>query len=101
MKQKSLKDIQDKYDLELDRVVNEIKKSKAKTVLLQFPDGLKPWANSVQDYLSENLGDKKIEFLIWFGDCWGACDVPVGLNELKPKVDLMIQFGHNELMPSY
>ena len=93
-----LNDLENKYDLELDSVVNKIKKNKAKLVLLQFPDGLKPYATAVVDYLQENT---KAGFLIWFGDCFGACDTPVGLENIKPKIDLVIQFGHSELMPSY
>lgn len=93
-----LDDLREKYDLELDRIIKEIKKTKAKLVLLQFPDGLKPWATSVVDYLKNKT---RAEFLIWFGSCYGACDTPVGLEKLKPKIDLVIQFGHNELMPSY
>ena len=98
MEKKTLAEIEEKYNLELDNVVDKIKKNKAKLVLLQFPDGLKPYATSVVDYLQENT---KAEFLIWFGDCFGACDTPVGLENIKPKIDLIIQFGHNELMPSY
>jgi len=94
----SLKDLNEKYDLELDKIISEIKKKKAKLVLLQFPDGLKPYATAVVDYLQENT---KAEFLIWFGNCFGACDTPVGLEKLKPKIDLVIQFGHNELLPNY
>jgi len=90
--------IQEKYDLELNNVVNEVKKCKAKLVLLQFPDGLKPYATSVVDFLENKT---KAKFLIWFGSCYGACDLPVGLEKIKPKVDLVIQFGHNELQPSY
>jgi len=86
------------YDLELDKVISQIKKNKARLVLLQFPDGLKPYATSVVDYLE---GKTSAEFLIWFGSCYGACDTPVGLDNLKPKIDLVIQFGHNEMMPGY
>ena len=98
MEKKTLAEIEEKYNLELDNVVDKIKKNKAKLVLLQFPDGLKPYATIVVDYLQENT---KAEFIIWFGDCFGACDTPVGLENIKPKIDLIIQFGHNELMPSY
>jgi 2-(3-amino-3-carboxypropyl)histidine synthase len=95
---KTIEEIQKKYDLELKRIINEIKKNKAKLVLLQFPDGLKPYATSVVDFLREKT---KAEFLIWLGSCYGACDVPVGLEKIKPKIDMIIQFGHNEMMPSY
>ena len=98
MKTRTLQEIEEKYDLELAVVVDKINKNKAKLVLLQFPDGLKPYATVVVDYLQENT---KAEFLIWFGDCFGACDTPVGLEKIKPKIDLVIQFGHNELLPSY
>ncbi|RLG13913.1 hypothetical protein DRN69_04865 [Candidatus Pacearchaeota archaeon] len=97
---KTLDELNQKYDLELNRVISEIKKSKAKIVLLQFPDGLKPYAILIVDFLKERLKDN-VEFLIWFGSCFGACDVPVGIEKLKPKIDLIIQFGHNEMMPDF
>jgi len=97
---RTIKDLNEKYDLQLENSVSEIKKKKAKIVLLQFPDRLKPYATSIVDYLEKQC-EKKTEFLIWFGSCYGACDVPVGLEKLKPKIDLVIQFGHNELMPKY
>ncbi|MCL5018432.1 MAG: diphthamide synthesis protein [Candidatus Pacearchaeota archaeon] len=98
MKIKSIEEISEKYDIELEKIISDIKKSKAKLVLLQFPDGLKPYATSVVDFLREKTN---AEFLIWEGTCYGACDTPTGLGKLKPKIDLIIQFGHSELMPSY
>jgi len=81
------------YDLELDNVVKRIKDSKAKLVLLQFPDGLKRHATAVVDFLESKTS---AEFLIWLGTCFGACDTPdVG------DIDLTIQFGHNEMMPAF
>lgn len=94
----TIEEIQNKYNLELDNIVNEIKKIKAKLVLLQFPDGLKPYATSVVDFLEDKT---KAKFLIWLGSCYGACDTPTGLEKIKPKINLVIQFGHNELQPSY
>jgi 2-(3-amino-3-carboxypropyl)histidine synthase len=95
---KTLKELNEIYDLELDKVVANIKKNKAKLVLLQFPDGLKQSATAVVDYLESKTN---AEFLIWLDTCYGACDTPVGLEKIKPKIDMMIQFGHNELLPSY
>lgn len=97
MNQKTIKDLGEHYDLELDKVVSQIKKEKSKLVLLQFPDGLKPYATCVVDYLREKT---KAEFLIWFGTCFGACDTPILGKTLEKKIDLVIQFGHNEMMPS-
>ena len=96
--EKTLKDLEKYYDLELDKIILQIKKKKAKLILLQFPDGLKQYATSIVDYLRK---ETSAEFLIWMGSCYGACDIPTGLEKLKPKVDLIIQFGHNDLMPSY
>ncbi len=105
---KTIKELEEEYDLELEKVVAEIKSlpggvphkgaKKAKLVLLQFPDGLKPWATAVVDFLEEKT---KVQFLIWMGSCFGACDTPVLGKELEKQIDLVIQFGHNELQPSY
>lgn len=95
----NLKQLEQKYDLELDKVIENIKKQKPKLVLLQFPDGLKQYATEIVDYLEEKT--KEVYFLIWLSSCYGACDFPVGLENLKPKIDLTIQFGHNSLMPNY
>ena len=95
---KSILELNKKYDLELNRVISKIKKEKAKIVLLQFPDGLKPYATSVVNYLRKKTNT---EFLIWLGDCFGACDTPVLSKEIEKEIDLVFQFGHNEILPSY
>lgn len=77
------------YDLELDRVVKEIKKKKARLVCIQLPDGLKPKANIIQKEIEQKT---KAKVIIWGGSCFGACDTP-DLSQLK--VDLLIQWGHS------
>lgn len=94
----SIEEIQERYDLELEKVISKIKKSNAKFVLLQFPDGLKVYATTIVDYLEKKT---KTEFLIWLGSCYGACDTPVLPKQIEKKIDLVIQFGHNEMMPGY
>ena len=94
---KTIQELEEKYDLELNKIISEIKNKKVKLVLLQFPDGLKPYATAVVDYLNEKTN---AEFLIWFGSCFGACDTPVGLEKIKPKIDLIIQFGHSAIAPT-
>lgn len=74
------------YDLELERVVKEIKKKKAKEVCIQLPDGLKPRATEIAEYLEKNTNAK---ITIWAGSCFGACDIP------NIKADLLIQWGHS------
>jgi len=96
MKENLLNELEEYYDLEFEKIISQIKNNKAKLVLLQFPDGLKKYATAVVDYLEEKTD---AEFLIYLGQCFGACDTPEGIEKLN--IDLTIQFGHNELMPNY
>jgi len=82
-----LEDLEEKYELELDRIVSEIEKVGAKSVLLQLPDGLKPWGPVLVDYIERECN---CEVMIWLGDCFGACDLP------DSDCDLVVQFGHAE-----
>ncbi len=84
---KTIEELQEDYDLELDKVIKTIKKEKAGKILLQFPDGMKPYALTVKNYL-QNKTNK--EFFIWLGTCFGACDIPK-----VEEVDLIVQFGHS------
>lgn len=75
------------YDLEIQRIIDTIKEKQAKTVCLQFPDGLKPRAKEVMDKLEEET-DAKI--IIWGGSNYGACDLA------KVDADLLVHFGHSK-----
>lgn len=79
------------YNLELDKAVNQIKKEKAKLVLIQLPEGLKPKAGLIKKEI-ESKTDATV--LIWMGSCFGSCDIPE--NVKKIGVDLIIQWGHSE-----
>ena len=57
------------YDLELNKAVAEIKESNAKLVCIQLPDGLKPKAKEIQDYIEKNTDANVV---IWLGSCWGG-----------------------------
>lgn len=76
------------YSLELERVVAQIKKKKARTVCIQLPEGLKRQAIRICDYIEEHTQAVPI---IWGGSCFGACDTPSIDN-----VDLLVQWGHSE-----
>lgn len=91
MQKKSIQEIQGLYDLELLKIISKIKAEKPKLVLLQFPEGLKPYAQTIEDYLSSETG---CEFIIWMDTCFGGCDVPFETRELG--VDLIVQFGHSQ-----
>jgi len=88
----SHEELMQRYDLEIERLVKTIKSEKAKLVLLQFPDGLKPIATKAAEILQNKT---QAQILIWLGTCFGACDIPQ-VNHINPKIDLIIQFGHSE-----
>ncbi len=75
-------------DLELEKVVKEIKSNKVKSVLLQLPDGLKPRAKEIQERVQK---ETNAEVFIWAGSCFGACDVS-SVN----GIDMLVHFGHSE-----
>ena len=75
------------YDLEIDKAVKEIKAKKAKTVLIQLPEGLKDKSKEIVDSISSKT---KAKCFIWLGSCFGACDTP------KTDYDLLVQWGHSE-----
>ncbi|MEM4268369.1 MAG: diphthamide synthesis protein [Candidatus Woesearchaeota archaeon] len=75
------------YDLELEKVAKFIKIRNVKTVCIQLPDGLKPKADEIADYIEKNT---KAKVLIWAGSCYGGCDIP------RVDADLLVQWGHTE-----
>ena len=78
------------YDLEIEKVVEKINKEKAKLVCIQLADGLKPKAKLIQNEVELKTN---VKVIIWAGSCFGACDVPLEVENLG--VDLLIQFGHS------
>jgi len=77
------------YDLEIDKAAKEIEDAAAKSVCLQLPSGLKPYAKEIQTELEKKTD---ADIIIWAGSCFGACDVPLELKNLN--VDLLLQWGH-------
>ena len=90
MQKKSIEEINEIYDLEIDKVVGTIKKQKVEKVLFQFPEGLKPYAQVICNEIEIKAG---CECMIWMGTCFGACDVPIEVGSLG--IDLIVQFGHS------
>jgi 2-(3-amino-3-carboxypropyl)histidine synthase len=79
------------FNLEEERLIEEIAKRGAKRVLIQLPEGLKSEAPKLVA-AAENAG----ALVIVSGDsCYGACDLPVQEAE-SLGADLIIHFGHTE-----
>ena len=79
-----------KYDFEIEQLANKINKEKAKLVCLQLPEGLRPNATKIVNELEVKT---KAKVIVWLGSCYGACDLPLSLKNLK--FDLIIQYGHS------
>ncbi len=78
------------YNPELTKAIEKIKETDAKTVCIQLPDGMKPYAQEIHDELVKSTS---VRVLIWLGSNFGACDIPLGLP--KMNIDLLISWGHN------
>jgi len=78
------------YDFELGEAIAKIREEKARKVCIQMPDGLKPRAVEIAKQLEEQTD---AEVMIWMDSCFGSCDIPLELKNLK--IDLLIQFGHS------
>lgn len=81
------------YDLEIDQLIEEINTNKHKLILLQFPDGLKYYAKEIIDELQTKT---KAQPIVYFGTCFGACDLPLHLDKLN--FDLCVQWGHSTFL---
>jgi len=74
----------------IDKALKEIKRSKAKKVLLQLPEGLK---TRTTELIEEVQSKAKVEAIALMDPCFGACDVPEE-KTLMLEADLIVHFGH-------
>ena len=82
------------YNLEIQKIADEIKKRGSRRVLLQLPDGLRPVAISITEAL-KRLTDAEI---IVSGDsCYGACDLALSQAEII-GADLIVHYAHSKLL---
>ncbi len=82
------------YTFEEDKLVQEIKKRKARRVLLQLPEGLKKEALRIAELIENACG---VEVIVSGEPCWGACDL--ALDEAKQvQADLLVLYGHAPFM---
>ncbi|MEM2341540.1 MAG: diphthamide biosynthesis enzyme Dph2 [Candidatus Bathyarchaeia archaeon] len=80
------------FDLEEDRVRNEIIKRGASRVLVQLPEGLKLAASEIASII-EATGALPI---ISADPCYGACDLAID-EATAISADLIIHYGHSEV----
>lgn len=81
------------YDLEETRLIQEIKRRSPHRVLIQFPEGLKPFAAKLAEKLEDAGG---AEVFVSGDPCYGACDLAL-LQKSQLQADLLIHVGHAEI----
>jgi 2-(3-amino-3-carboxypropyl)histidine synthase len=82
------------YNLELERVVSEIKKREASRILLQLPDGVRPFALQMVEAIEKATGAT----VFLSGDsCYGACDIALTQAE-ELGADLVVHYGHTPMV---
>jgi 2-(3-amino-3-carboxypropyl)histidine synthase len=84
------------WDYELDRILEAIDERDAKTVGLQFPEGLKRRGPAVADDLRA-LAPDDVTFMLSGQPCYGACDLD---TYLMRRTDVFVHFGHSPMKES-
>ena len=84
------------YNMDLEKVCKKINSRNARTVGLQFPEGLKMQAVQIANAIEENTD---AEVIISGDPCFGACDVSD--SKMKGYVDLIVHYGHTPLPLKY
>jgi 2-(3-amino-3-carboxypropyl)histidine synthase len=82
------------YDLELQRVKEEIARRGSRRVLLQLPDGLRPHAYHMA---AEIRGATGVEVILSGDSCYGACDL-ASRQAAEVGADLLVHYGHSGMV---
>ena len=81
------------YQLEEQKILDEVKKRGSKRILLQMPEGLKPIGFRVAKLLEERAN---VEVFVSGDPCYGACDLAL-IPKQQVHADLLIHIGHAEI----
>jgi 2-(3-amino-3-carboxypropyl)histidine synthase len=81
------------FDLEEERVKQEILKLGAKRVLIQLPEGLKPEG----PYIAKTVEKFGVVPIVSADPCYGACDLALGEAE-DLGADLIVHYGHSKIV---
>ncbi len=81
------------YTVDLDSAVEAALKLGARRIVLQMPDGLKPYAAKLARCLQERLPDAMI--YVHMDHNYGACDLQYGQLYATLRPDLIIHVGHS------
>ena len=83
------------FDFEEARIVDEVRRRRARRIAIQLPEGLKPHGARLAELLEEH----GCAVFLLADPCYGACDI--ALSEARQlDVDLLIHFGHSPMISS-
>jgi len=80
------------FDLEEERLIEEVRKRQAKRVLIQLPEGLKPEGPRLASIV-EKAGALAV---VSADPCYGACDMAFQ-DAQSLGADLLVHYGHSEM----
>ena len=83
------------YDLEIDRIVSEIKRRRSHLVGIQIPDGLKRFTAHIRDQIVRRTDTIPV---FCTEPCHGACDLSTTLPQIG--CDLIVHMGHSKMVES-
>lgn len=81
------------YQLEEQRIIDEVRRRGSKRVLLQMPEGLKPIGFKLAKLLEK---ETQAEVFVSGDPCYGACDLAL-YPKKRVEADLLIHVGHAEI----
>ena len=85
------------YNLELDRVISKVSELDASRVLLQLPDGMRPFAVQLVSAINKATGAS----VFLSGDsCYGACDIAIDQARAL-NVDIIVHYGHTQYVGDF
>ncbi|MEM0493622.1 MAG: diphthamide biosynthesis enzyme Dph2 [Candidatus Thermoplasmatota archaeon] len=79
-----------KYHIDLESLINTIKKNKYRVIGVQVPEGLKHSADKIIDYIENNTNCRCI---LLADPCYGACDIP-SRNIRDIGINCLVHVGH-------
>jgi len=82
------------FDMEVGRIVSEVRKADARRVGLQFPEGLKEEALGIAREIEAKT---RADVIVMADPTYGGCDIKRSAAE-KLGVDLLVHFGHSRFV---
>ncbi|MFP3950945.1 MAG: diphthamide biosynthesis enzyme Dph2 [Candidatus Bathyarchaeia archaeon] len=82
------------FDFELNHLINEIARYSVERLLLQLPEGVRPFAFKLAESIE---AEADVEVIISGDSCYGACDIPFH-QARELDADILVHYGHSKLL---